>query len=290
MICVPSRFIFKLAEAVTEFGWRVLHNILDPEDKRPFDLKEDERNMDHLAGLIQQGRNSEALHLCNALEESGSVSRQALETVVYRLYQETLDSKSPFLSDIRRWREQKHFVEAESQLQQLLTRQPDNWAATLLLARLYAEDMGQPNRALALIQPSDKPLPLPRQFLNLARQSVNEWSNMATKHAQMERRSQQDSLHAQPQPEPAVREISIDELLKCGQLATAIEHLENALKELPQDAEIWLKLAEAHAVYCADAAQAANVIRRMAATGKFTAEEMDSARAKLKEWQLTRRS
>jgi predicted Zn-dependent protease len=73
-------------------------------------------------------------------------------------------------------------------------------------------------------------------------------------------------------------------------LATAIEHLEHALKEQPQDAELWLKLAEAHAVHCADAAQAAKVIRRMAATGKFTAGEVDSARAKLKEWQLVRRS
>ena len=162
----------------------------------------------------------------------------ALEATLHRLYQETLDSaeKSPLLADVRQFieREQKHFVEAESQLQQLLTRQPTNLPATLLLARLYTLRIcRQPDKALALLQPSDKPLPLPRQFLNLARQSVNEWSNMATKHAQMERRSQQDSLHAQPQPEPAVREISIDELLKCGQLATAIEHLEKSIAERP---------------------------------------------------------
>src|SRR5262252_123818 len=49
---------------IGEFGWRVLHHFLDPEDKRPFDPKEAERNMDHLANLIQQGKNSEALHLC----------------------------------------------------------------------------------------------------------------------------------------------------------------------------------------------------------------------------------
>lgn len=272
-----------------EFGWRMLHHLLDPEDKRPFDSKEAERNMDHLAGLIQQGRNSEALHLCTALEESGTVSLQSLETMAHRLYQQTLDSKSPFLSDIRLWREHRNFAEAESQLQQLLTRQPDNWAATLLLARLYAEDLGQPNRALALIQPTGKPPPLPRQFLKFARQSIDEWSNTASKRAQMEQCSQQQNARTDHQSEPMVEEISIDELLKTGQLATAIEHLQNALKEQPHDAELWLKLAEAHSVYCADAAQAAKVIRQMAATGKFTAEELDCARTKLKEWQIARR-
>jgi predicted Zn-dependent protease len=280
---------FMWVGCLSEFGWRVLHQFLDPEDKRPFDPKEAERNMDHLAGLIQQGQNSEALHLCTALEESGSVSRQSLETTVHRLYQKTLDSRSPFLKDIRLWRERGHFAEAESQLQQLLTRQPDNWAATLLLARVYAEDLGQPNRALALIQPAYKPPVLPQQFLKLARQSITEWSDSASKRAQLARRSQHDNFRSEPQPEP-VPEISIDELLKSGQLATAIEHMENALKEQPHDAELWLKLAEAHSVYCADEAQAAKVIRRMAITSRFTPEELESARAKLKEWQAARRS
>lgn len=290
VIPVALAMAFLWVGCLAEFGWRVLHHFLDPEDKRPFDPKEAERNMDHLAGLIQQGRNSEALHLCTALEESGSVSRQSIETMVHRLYQETLSSKSPFLKDIRHWREHKHFAEAESQLQQLRSRQPDNWAATLLLARLYAEDLGQPNRALALIQPGNKLSPLPVQFVKFARQSISEWSAAASERAQIERRSQQDAVDAQTKPEPEVREISIDELLKCGQLATAIEHLESAIKQEPQDGGLWLKLAEAHAFYCADAAQAAKVIRRMAATSKFTAEEIESARTKLKEWQAALRS
>lgn len=258
----------------------MFHNLLDPEDGRPFDPKEPERNMDQLAGLIHQGRNSEALRLCTELEKSGSVSQQALETLVYRLYQEQLDSKSPLLSGIRRWREQRQFAEAESQLQQLLKRQPDNWAATLLLARLYAEDLGQTDRALALVQPKWKSSPLPQQFLKLARQSITEWSE-AGKRERMERSSQQGKL----QSEPAVRKISIDELLNTGQLVTAIEHLENALKQQPEDAKLWLKLVEVYAVYCFDEAKAAKVIRQMEATSRFTPEEMHSARAKLKEWE-----
>lgn len=287
MIYFISRRIIRLfANAGSEFGWRIFQNLLDPVDDRPFDLKDAERSMDQLAALIQQGKNSEALRLCTVLEKSSSVSRQALETLVYRLYQEQLDSKSPFLSDIRRWREQKDFVKAESELQQLLTRQPDNWAATLLLARLYAEDMGQPNRALALIQPTKKRSPLPPQFLSLARQSITEWSEAASNREQMERSSEQGSLHGES--EPAARKISIDELLNTGQLVTAIEHLENALKEQPEDAGLWLKLAEVYAVYCFDEAKSAKVIRQMAAAGKFTVEVMDSARAKLREWQSVR--
>jgi predicted Zn-dependent protease len=292
VIPVALAMAFLWLGCLVEFGWRVLHHLLDPEDKRPFDPKEAERDTDHLAGLIQQGRNIEALDFCTKLEESGTVSLQAIEAMVHRLYDETLASiqRSPFLRDIRLWREQKHFAEAESQLQQLLTRQPDNWAATLLLARLYAEDLAQPNRALALIQPTNKQPPLPPQFLKLARQSINEWSETANRRAQMESRPERDKLRAARQGEPVIEEISIDELLKSGQLATAIDHLENALKDQPQDAELWVKLAEAHSVYCADPTQAAKVIRRMAATSRFTPEELESARAKFNEWQAARRS
>src|SRR5262249_36099026 len=155
---------------------------------------ETERNTDYLAGLIQQGRNREALDLCTRLEESGTVSLQALEAMAHRLYNETLDSigRSPFLRDIRHWREGKQFSQAESQLHQLLARQPDNWAATLLLVHIYAEDLGQHNRALALLQPADKPSPLPRQFLKFARLSINEWSEAAIKRARAERSSQRE--------------------------------------------------------------------------------------------------
>src|SRR6516162_2848714 len=64
VIPVALAMAFMWVGCLSEFGWRVLHQFLDPEDKRPFDRKEAERNMDHLAGLIQQGQNSEALHLC----------------------------------------------------------------------------------------------------------------------------------------------------------------------------------------------------------------------------------
>lgn len=275
-----------------EFLWRVFHHLVDPEDERPFDVKEIERHTDHLAELIRQGRNREALEFCTRLEQSGPVSLQAVETMAHRLYHETLESigRSPFLKEIVLWREHKQFAHAESQLQEQLARQPDNWAAILLLARIYAEDLGQPNRALAMVDPANKPSPLPRQFLKFARQSINEWSETASKQAQIESRPELDRLRAARQGEPPVKEISINELLNSGQLATAIEHLENAVKEQPQDAELWLKLAEAHAVYCADPAQAAKVIRRMAATSKFTPEEMETARASLKEWQAVHRS
>ncbi len=237
---------------LTEFCWRVFIGVTDPEDKRPFDAKETERNMDHLSGLIAQGRKSEALAFCTNLEKSGSASHLAVETMVHRLYTETLDSieRSPFLANIRRWREQKHFAQAESELQNLLARQPDNWAATLLLARVYVEDFAQPNRALVLVNPGDKPSPLPIEFIKYARQSIQEWSAAASQSQEAARpavKNRREESSEAPAPEP-----TIEELLKGGQLSTAIDRLENAIKDAPENFDLWLALIEAHAVYCAD--------------------------------------
>ncbi len=274
---------------LTEFFWRIFAGFTDPEDNRPFDPKEMERNMDHLSGLIAQGKKSEALAFCTNLEQSGAASHLAVETMIHRLYTETLDSieKSPLLADIGRWREQRHFAEAESQLQQLLVRQPDNWAATLLLARVYVEDFAQPNRALALVNPGDKPSPLPAEFIKYARQSIQKWSGalaqsqVAARPAVKNRREESSEA---PAPEP-----TIEELLKGGQLSTAIDRLENAVKNAPQNFDLWLALVEAHAVYCADPIRAGKVFRRMEMASKFTPTEIEMVRGKLREWQTARR-
>lgn len=268
-----------------EFISRQIHKLIDPEDKREFDPKEMERRLDRLAQLVREGRNREAVVLCHELETERDASPLMLETAFLHLYQQVLETmeRSIFLDEVRHFRALKQIGPAEQKLLDLLKQQPENWEATLLLARIYAQDLAQPNRARAVLQQAGKSV-LPSQFVKLALQSVDEWSEPAINRA--------EPAPAKGVPSRAAEapEISINELLKSGQLATAIEHLENALKEQPQDAEIWLKLAEAYAVYCADAGKAAKVIRQMEATSMFTAEEMQSVRASLKEWQMARRS
>lgn len=276
------------ASCGAEFWARQFHKLIDPEDDRPFDPKEVQRKLDQLGEMVQQGHTGDALEFCKQLEESGQVSALMLEATYHRLYQESLASaeRSPFLAGIQRFREHKEFGHAESQLKELLTRQPDNWGALLLLMRLYAEDLSQPQKALALLQPDPKQPQLPSAFLKYARDSIAQWSSRAKTNEPPP--SDQSAAAPPPASEAAVVEISVDELLKTGQLATAIEHLENAIKQEPQDIELWLKLAEAHAVYCADFNRAAKIIRKLEFNPSFTPEQITLANSKLKEWRTRR--
>lgn len=276
-----------------EFGSRQFHKLLDPDDDRPFDPKEIERTLDRLGAMVRQGRYREALEFCGALEQSGKISPLILETTIHRLYQETLAStdRSPFLADIRRWREQKQFNQAEAQLKDLIARQPENWGAMLLLMRVYAEDLSQPHRALALLQADPRQPQLPAAFARYARESIHDWSSGEIHAETNEQSSPARSQSARQSGSPAAAvEISIDDLLNKGRLATAIEHLEHAIKEQPQDFDLWLKLAEAYAVYCADPNRAGKIIRKMENSARFAPEQIDLANSKLKEWRNRRRS
>ena len=161
-----------------EFVSQQFHKLIDPEDKRAFDPKETERKLDHLAQLIREHKTTEALDLCQKLEESGEVSPLTLEATTHRLYQETLDSIPTLepLSEIRRLCERKQFDQAELLLKQLLAGQPKNWAAMLLLMRIYAEGLSQPEKAFAWFQPANKRPQLHPIFVKYARQSIKEWS------------------------------------------------------------------------------------------------------------------
>jgi hypothetical protein len=52
----------------------------------------------------------------------------------------------------------------------------------------------------------------------------------------------------------------------------------------PQDFELRLKLAEVHAVHCKNFQRAEKIIFQLAAGSDFNPQQIESARAKLKEW------
>jgi tetratricopeptide (TPR) repeat protein len=273
-----------------EFFSQQIHKLIDPEDKREFDPKETERKLDLLAQLTRERRIDEALDLCEKLEKSGEGSPLALEATIHRLYQETLDSiaTSEPLSEIRRLCELKQFDQAELQLKQLLAGQPKNWAAVLMLMRIYAGDMSQPEKALAFLQSANKS-PLHQAFVKYARLSVTEWTAGANLPPIVANPILADVL-SQPPPVPIVVEITVEELLKNGQLSTAVELLENDVRERPQNFDASLKLAEVYAVYCADHHRATKIIQKLEHSPAFTPEEIQLARAKLREWMTVRRS
>jgi tetratricopeptide (TPR) repeat protein len=276
------------ASCVAEFFTHRIHNIVDPHDDRKFDPKEVERELDKLGQLVRHGRNAEVLELCKKMEESGEASHLAIEATLHRAYKETVDSidASPLLGDVRRLNEQGKFVAAESRLKQMLATQPANWAAMLLLMRIYVKDLAQPDKALAYLHPDDNQRHLPEAFRDYARRSIAQWADEAANH---QGDGQRDAV-AQVKAGASEPEVSVDELLRSNQLATAVERLEKELSEQPKNFDRWLKLAEAYAVYCADLNRAGKIIQKMENTMAFTAEEIQRAKSQLRDWQKARRS
>ncbi len=268
---------------VSELVARQFHKLVDPEDKRPYDPKEAERKLDHLAQLVREGRTNEALDLCMQLQESGEASALALEATIHRLYQDNLNAaeKSPLLSEVLSLCERDLVEEAESRLKLILAGQPKNWPAMLLLMRVYAEGLSQPQKALALLQPADKQPQLHPAFIKYARQSIDEWGALA----------QEWSKHSVPDSTSVAvpEELSLDELIKNNQLATAVEFLEKAIAAEPQNFDLRLKLAEVYGVNCADLNRAGKIVQKMEGSSAFTPQEIELAKAKLKDWRAGRR-
>jgi hypothetical protein len=87
---------------------------------------------------------------------------------------------------------------------------------------------------------------------------------------------------AATEPERAAE--SVDDMLAQGYLGTAIEILERDAKANPQDFELQMKLAEAHGVHCGNLSRAGKIVERLEADPAFGPEQIQQAKAKLKEW------
>lgn len=290
-IAVPIFVMIGLVwmSCLAEFGSRQIHKLIDPEDKREFDPKELERKLDTLAELVRQGRRTEAFDLCKKLGESSDVSPLVLEATMHRLYQETLDDTetSVVLAGARQLIETGEFDEAESRLKHILATRPSSWSALLLLMKMYARNLSQPLKALALLNP-DQQTQLPPAFAVYARRSIDQWTDEANRVDE----SQAGFHHASGtsvafSPTAVMPEVSVEELLKTNQFATAVERLEREINEDPKNFELRLKLAEVYAVHCADLNRAGKMIQKM--EGAFTSEEVQLAKAKLREWQKGRK-
>jgi len=268
---------------VAEMCARVFHRLVDPADDREFDPKKIDRHLDRMGLLIKQGRTHEALDLCKKLKESSEGSHLALETTLHRLYQDSLDSaeKSPLFADVREHVERGEFEPAEARLKQILATQPENSPAALLLMRLYAVNMSRPDKALALLQTGQNEPRVHLAFAELAKRSINEWVMQGLPPAMP-----RIPIVAQT-PEP---ELSVEELVESSQFSTAVERLEKSLKEEPGNFHLWMKLAEVYAVHCADLHRAGKVIQKMERTSAFSREEIEHAKAKLREWQYGRQA
>ena len=255
-----------------ELCGHTFHRLIDPEDRRPFDPGKSRRDLDMLASLVRNRRKEEAIQLCQMLKESGEVNVLTLETMLAQLGVKPDNVQKPKpLAEAGRLRSQGKLNEAEAILDSLLLENPANVDAALMLIRLYAQDLHRSDKAHEVLRSLEQQPHVPPTHIEFARRSINEWSHPQAKE-----------VVAEALPE------SLDELLAKGYFGTAIEILEQKIKEQPADFDLWLTLAETHARHCGNIKRAEKIIQQLEANPAFSPEQIQFAKTKLKEWRELR--
>jgi tetratricopeptide (TPR) repeat protein len=267
ILIVPPLLGVLWAGCLAELFARGFHRLVDHPDNREYDPNQSARDLDRVAGLLKSGRHEEAAHLCEALKKSGDANVLVLETMLARagVRQEGFKKSKP-LVEAHRLRSEGKFDEAETVLKSLLAENPSNVDAALLLMRLYAQDLRRSDKAAEVLRSLESQPHIPSAHLEYARRSINEWG---------QRKSA---------PATAAVPESVDELLACGYLGTAIEILERKIKEQPKDFDLWLKLAEAHGLHSGNFQRAGKIVQQIESNRGFSAEQIQIAKARLKEW------
>jgi tetratricopeptide (TPR) repeat protein len=257
---------------VSELLAHGFHRLIDPQDDREFDHKKGFREMDVIGDLIRSGQKDKAIQLCQMLQQTGDVNPSVLEMTLEHLGvpQQRAQRPGPLI-EADRLRSQGRFQEAELILNSLLAQNPRNLDAAMMLMRLYAQDLHRPERAEEILRALERQPHMPSAHLEFARRSIGEWDR------------------GKPRAEEvAVPPESINELLAQGYFGTAIEMLEQKIKEQPQDFDLRLTLAEVYARYCSDDLRAKKVLQQIEASSAFSPEQKLSAGTKLEEWRKAR--
>ena len=260
------------AGCVAELFARGFHHLVDPADDQEIDPNQGLRDLERIASLVKDGRREEAVELSRKLRGSGDVSVLLLETRLEHLgiKLESIQKPRP-LTEAYQLRQQGRFQEAESSLKPLLAEDPRNVDAAMMLMRIYAQDLHQPQKATEILQTLAKQPHISLAHLEFACRSIDEWSL------------------GKPQPEQveALPE-SIDELLAQGYFGTVIEILEQKIGEQPRDLDLRLKLAEVYSQHCGNIHRAEKIVRQIETDPGFTPEQAQHARTKLGEWRKGR--
>ncbi|HEU5396147.1 MAG TPA: tetratricopeptide repeat protein, partial [Verrucomicrobiae bacterium] len=163
-------------------------------------------------------------------------------------------------------RRQARFREAESVLKSLLQKNPGHVEAAMMLMRIYSQDLRQPAQARQILQTLKQQPHVSAAVIEFAERSLYDWDRPTP-----------------PKPEEESLPDSVEELLARRLFGTAIELLKRQLKDRPNDFELTLKLAEIQACHCQNPMAAEKIVRQM--EGRFSRDQIQTARARLKEWQ-----
>src|SRR5437016_9021596 len=115
------------ASCLSELFARGFHGLVDSEDTRRFDPKQNAHDLDELALLVQNARNDEAIEVCKKLRETGETSALAIEAVLFQIYSRMFAGEtvhdSPPLAEAQRLCAQGNCGEAASRLGSLLQKE-----------------------------------------------------------------------------------------------------------------------------------------------------------------------
>lgn len=275
LIIIPLCMGLVLRSALSEMFAGGFLGLLDPtlHDHRQFDPHVAQRYQDTIARLIHTGRHDEAIKLCEELKKSGEVPLVTLEnTLEFLGVKQSHPSAARPLLEASRMRAAGDYEGAERLLRSLLYQNPADEGAALMLIRVYAQDLREPELARKVLDEFAQQPRVSAGHVEFARRSLDEWLNPSPLTTE------------QPIDPPAVESQSIDELLAQGSLGTAVERLLAQIREEPRNLRLRLRLAEVYAVNCENLVKAEKIIFQIIHSPGVSADITSYAQARLEEW------
>lgn len=247
--------------------------LIDPDDRRSYHPRAEVRLLDRLGDLIRAGKTAEAIRVCELLKASGEVNIVTLELALEHLGVPQPNARvfKP-LAEAHRLQVAGKFPEAELILQSVLSKNPRDAEAALSLIRLYARDMGRPEKARRVLNALARQPHVSDAHLDFARSSIEEWIAPRPES---------------PEPTEPIPVGSVDELLARGFFGTAVQMLEEQVMAEPKNFDLQLKLVEVQAVNCHNLPVAEKLLKQM--EGTFSREQIQFAGSRLKEWQVSKK-
>ena len=184
LIIVPVLIGLILRSALAEIFTHGFLRLIDPSlyDDREFDPQKQWRDLDAIGNLIRRGRKTEAIQLCEELKKTGELDELTLEIALDFLGVSTERAKTiKPITQAARLREQAKFAEAEQLLGLLLQKNPADAEAAILLMRIYAQDLRQPEKASQVLRELEQQAFVSKSHIEFARRSIVEWRRPAAK-------------------------------------------------------------------------------------------------------------